>query len=189
MLFLSRSPALFSRRMNARFVVSRLYNMVRVMHAQTSRAVDAALVAAVAVGLPFLLFVYSNNCGHCVRMMPAFQDTLALLGVETRHDVVQLSSDALRQESRGPHPLRKVIMLHANGVPFVAVMKPLGGKSGFAVVPLPDSSDRSAESLSAFAHKHLVSKTGSRLKRGLSSRTAKTSRGDATKKKKTRKGA
>lgn len=123
--------------------------MVRLLHARTSRGVDRALQAARA---PFLLFVYSNTCGHCVRMMPAFKTTLEMLG-QAQHDVVQLAIDALRQPSR--HSLlRGLISASTVGVPFIAVMKPGGGK-GFSVVPLPDSSNRSAVSLSSFANKHI----------------------------------
>lgn len=130
--------------------------MVRLLHARTSEAVGHALTKAKE---PFFVLVYSDTCGHCVRVMPAFKAMLALLGVG---DVVQLESNALRANVQNRHArsvhAHKVhahnvhaqnILSRVQGVPFIAVLK------ASKVVPLPDSSDRSVGSLVAFATKHM----------------------------------
>lgn len=129
--------------------------MVRLLHARSSKAVDEALDVVIKKQTPFMLLVYSNQCGHCVRMMPAFNEMLAVLGAAAKHDIVKLDSASLREGPAGktPHPLRDVILSHVNGVPFVAVMKP--DDRGVLVVPLPDTNDRTVDSLSEFARKHL----------------------------------
>lgn len=122
----------------------------RQMHARSSHAAGRALKAAALYGAPFLVLVYSEQCGHCVRMMPAFQAMLGMLGPSSC--VVQLAVDALRQAPDSA-PKRAILgHVSASGVPFVAVvtMAPT-----LSLVLLPDSNDRSVASLSEFATRHL----------------------------------
>lgn len=132
--------------------------MVRLLHARQSGVVDAALTTATSSNAPFLLLVYSDRCGHCVRMMPAFHQMLTGLGHANQSDVVQLASDALNTTSSTsrPHPLRSLIQSKTNGVPYLAVVSP--SAVGPRFIPLPETNDRSASSLTAFAKKHLAPK-------------------------------
>lgn len=97
-------------------------------------------------GAPFLLLVYSKDCGHCTRMMPAFNQMLSLLG--PAHCVVQLAVSALRGAK--DTSMKRLILSRVHGVPFVAMIH----RHGREIVPLPPSSDRSASSMSSFALSH-----------------------------------
>lgn len=121
--------------------------MVRLLHAKTPGAVDDAFRAASVLlsgAPPLLLLVYSEDCGHCVRMMPAFRDTLELLAPASR--VLKLAVDALRGSSDSA--IKRRILDRVSGVPFVAMVTPGAVPR---IVPLPASSDRSVASLSTFA--------------------------------------
>lgn len=117
------------------------------LHATSSQRVDSVLHTTLSTGSPFLLLVYSNDCGHCTRLMPAFRKMLALLSPSDC--IVKLAISALRtaKESRAKH----MILDQVSGVPFIAMMH------GNRIVPLPNTSDRSAKSLLAFANRHFKS--------------------------------
>lgn len=128
--------------------------MVRLLHARHTGVVDAALAAAMDSRSPFMLLVYSDHCGHCVRMMPAFNEMLVTLGRSTPCDVVQLASDALHASSLGsPHPLRRLIQAQSSGVPYLAIVTPQAVGAKF--IALPDTNARTAASLTTFARQHL----------------------------------
>lgn len=152
--------------------------MVRLHHVSDPHHVNAAFDAASASPEPVLVVVLRPDCGHCIRLMPAYLAMLRRLGSKTPNTVLQIDAGAMQgygdaRINERPSDLAGRIRLAATGVPFIAAVKTVrserdGRIMRQSIVQLPDSNDRSTESLTAFASKHFAvrgaSKTGGPLR-------------------------